>query len=239
MLKHRVRVIHFVGIGGVGMSGIAEVLLDRGFEIKGSDIRRSDRMDLLEKKGATIYDRHCASNIQGVDVVVYSSAIRRDNPELVAAYDQSIPVISRAKMLGELVRFEYGIAVTGSHGKTTTASLIATILRDAGLDPSVIIGGTLNSLGSGSVLGQGDFMVVEADESDGSFVHLSPIFSVLTNIDCEHLEHYGSMDALKKAFLQFSNQVPFYGALIAYIDDPNIEDVLSHVDRPVITYGSE
>lgn len=237
MFRGRVRSIHFIGIGGVGMSGIAEVLLELGFRVSGSDLKESEVTRELEARGARIAFGHAARHIKEADVVVYSSAVKQDNPEIVAAKDQGIPVIRRAEMLGELMRLKSGIAIAGSHGKTTATSLVATVLRDAGLDPTVIIGGRLNALGSNAASGKGELLVAEADESDGSFLRLHPSISVLTNIDPEHLDHYGSLEAVKEAFITFANQVPFYGLVVACVDHPNIQDILPRIDRRVMTYG--
>jgi len=237
MFRGRIRSIHFVGIGGVGMSGIAEVLLGHGFDVTGSDLRDNDYTQRLREKGATIHQGHAASNVKGADVVVFSSAVPKSNPELVEARAKSIPVIPRAEMLGELMRLKDGIAIAGSHGKTTTTSLVATVLRDAGLDPTVVIGGKLNALGSGAASGAGDLLVAEADESDGSFLHLTPAIAVITNIDPEHLDHYGDLDAVKDAFVAFANRVPFYGLMIGCLDHPNVQGILPRIDKRIATYG--
>ncbi|MEE8291253.1 MAG: Mur ligase domain-containing protein, partial [Candidatus Tectomicrobia bacterium] len=197
--------IHFVGIGGIGMSGVAEVLLTLGYTISGSDIALSDVTRRLQRLGATVFQGHAAAHVQGTDVIVTSAAIRPDNVEVVTARQLHIPVIPRAEMLAELMRMKYGVAVAGTHGKTTTTSLIATVLARAGLDPTVVIGGRLNSLGSNAQLGQGDYLVAEADESDGSFLMLSPTVSVVTTVDAEHLDFYGNLEAIKQAFAQFIN----------------------------------
>ena len=237
MFRGRIRSIHFVGVGGVGMSGIAEVLLESGFDITGSDLRQNDYTERLVYKGARIFKGHSATHVVDADVVVFSSAVSADNVELVEARAKLIPVIPRAEMLGELMRIKDGIAIAGSHGKTTTTSLVATVLRAAGLDPTVIIGGRLNALGSGATRGTGELLVAEADESDGSFLHLIPTIAVLTNIDSEHLDHYGDLDAVKSAFVDFANRVPFYGLVVACLDHPNVQDVLPEVDKRVVTYG--
>ncbi|HEX4355805.1 MAG TPA: Mur ligase domain-containing protein, partial [Polyangiales bacterium] len=215
MFRGRIRSIHFVGIGGIGMSGIAEVLLAHGFNVSGSDLAESESTRRLANLGARIALGHRAEHAQDADVVVFSAAVKPDNPELMEARRRIIPVIPRAEMLAELMRLQDGIAIAGSHGKTTTTSLVATVLRAAALDPTVIIGGKLNVLGSGAARGHGKFLVAEADESDGSFLHLSPVVSVITNIDPEHLDHYGSLAAVKEAFVQFANKVPFYGLVVA------------------------
>ncbi|MBZ0119060.1 MAG: UDP-N-acetylmuramate--L-alanine ligase, partial [Sandaracinaceae bacterium] len=237
MFRGRIRAIHFVGIGGIGMSGIAEVLLTSGFAVSGSDRRESETTKRLEDMGARIHVGHEASNVQGADVVVFSSAVPRDNPELVAARAASIPVIPRAEMLAELMRLKDGIAIAGSHGKTTTTSLVATVLREAGLDPTVVIGGKLNVLGTNAARGQGDLLVAEADESDGSFLHLTPVIAVVTNIDAEHLDHYGTHDAVKDAFVAFANRVPFYGLVVACLDHPHVQDLLPRIEKRTATYG--
>ncbi|MDH3727884.1 MAG: UDP-N-acetylmuramate--L-alanine ligase [Myxococcales bacterium] len=237
MFRGRIRSIHFVGVGGVGMSGIAEVLLDSGFEVTGSDLRESDHTRRLTDKGAKIFVGHGAEQVAEADVVVFSSAVPATNPELVAARRRGVPVIPRAEMLGELMRLKDGIAIAGSHGKTTTTSLVATVLRGAGLDPTVVIGGKLNALGSGAATGAGDLLVAEADESDGSFLHLIPAFAVITNIDPEHLDHYGSLDGVKNAFVGFANRVPFYGVVVACLDHPNVQDILPRIDKRIVTYG--
>jgi UDP-N-acetylmuramate--alanine ligase len=237
VFRGRIRSIHFVGIGGVGMSGIAEVLLDAGFAVSGSDLRENEYSKRLIDKGATFFAGHAASHVEGADVVVFSSAVPKDNPELVEARARAIPVIPRAEMLGELMRLKDGIAIAGSHGKTTTTSLVATVLRDAGMDPTVVIGGKLNALGSGAARGAGDLLVAEADESDGSFLHLTPAIAVITNIDPEHLDHYGDLAHVKEAFVAFANRVPFYGLVVACLDHPNVQDILPSIDKRVATYG--
>ncbi len=219
------------------MSGIAEVLLDYGFQVTGSDLRTSETTKHLESKGARIAIGHTAANVVDADVVVFSSAVKRDNPELVQARANAVPVIGRAEMLGELMRIKDGIAIAGSHGKTTTTSLVATVLRAAELDPTVVIGGKLNALGSGAASGAGDLLVAEADESDGSFLHLTPAVAVITNIDPEHLDHYGDLEQVKRAFVTFANQVPFYGSVVACLDHPNVQDILPKIEKRTATYG--
>jgi UDP-N-acetylmuramate--alanine ligase len=238
MFRGRVRSIHFVGIGGVGMSGIAEVLLAHGFDVTGSDLSEGEALRRLADLGARVHVGHRATHVQDADVVVASTAVAADNPELSAARERGIPVIGRAEMLAELMRLRDGIAIAGSHGKTTTTSLLATVLREAGLDPTVVIGGRLNALGSGATLGQGGLLVAEADESDGSFLHLSPVIAVITNVDPEHLDHHGSFDALKDAFVTFANRVPFYGLVVACLDHPHVQDMLPRIDKRVATYGT-
>jgi UDP-N-acetylmuramate--alanine ligase len=237
MFRGRVRSIHFVGIGGIGMSGIAEVLIAHGFEVSGSDVRESDIVLRLRSLGATVHVGHRGENLTHADVVVFSSAVKRDNPELVAARQNGIPVIPRAEMLAELMRLKDGIAIAGSHGKTTTTSLVATVLREAGLDPTVVIGGKLNALGTNAARGAGDLLVAEADESDGSFLHLSPAIAVITNIDAEHLDHYGDHQGVKDAFVSFANRVPFYGVVVGCLDHPHVQDILPRIDKRIATYG--
>ncbi len=231
--------IHFVGIGGIGMSGIAEVLLNLGYQVSGSDIRLSPITERLRRLGGSIKIGHAAKNLQHADVVVYSSAIKEDNPEIVAARAAHVPVIPRAEMLAELMRLKkFGIAVAGSHGKTTTTSMAGWVLAHAGLDPTVIIGGQVNILGgSNAKLGQGEFLVAEADESDGSFLKLSPVLEVVTNIDLEHLDHYRDLDQIKSIFLEFINKIPFYGAAILCLDDPHVASILPRIGKRIITYG--
>jgi UDP-N-acetylmuramate--alanine ligase len=229
--------IHFVGIGGIGMSGIAELLLNLNYEVSGSDLRETATTDRLRRLGGTVHKGHRAEHVQEADVVVVSSAVPPDNPEVARARAENIPVIPRAEMLAELMRMKYGIAVAGSHGKTTTTSLIATILAEGGMDPTMVIGGRLNSLGSNARLGGGDFLVAEADESDGSFLMLSPTVAVVTNIDPEHLDHYKDMHNLKEAFLRFVGKVPFYGLVVLCMDHPNVCGLLPQVRKRHATYG--
>ena len=229
--------VHFVGIGGSGMSGIAEVLLNLGYTVSGSDMKRSAVTDRMATQGARIFEGHAAANIHGAHVVVTSTAVRADNPEVVAARRAGVPVIPRAEMLAELMRLKYGIAVAGSHGKTTTTSMVAFVLDRGGLDPTVVVGGRLAVLGSGARLGKGDFMVAEADESDRSFLKLSPTLAVVTNIDREHLDTYRDLADIQDAFVGFVNKVPFYGAAVVCLDDAPVQDVLPRIERRVITYG--
>lgn len=226
-----------MGIGGIGMSGIAEVLINLGFSISGSDLKESDTTKRLQSIGGTVYYGHNSENLKDVDVVVTSSAVKADNPEVVEAQRRLIPVIPRAEMLAELMRLKSGIAVAGTHGKTTTTSMIATILSAAGIDPTVVIGGKLDSIKSNAKLGQGNYLVAEADESDGSFLFLSPTISVVTNIDPEHLDHYGNIDVLLQSFLDFINKVPFYGLAVLCMDNRNIQLLLSRIRKRFITYG--
>jgi UDP-N-acetylmuramate--alanine ligase len=231
------RRIHFVGIGGIGMSGIAEVLLTLGYTVSGSDVKASPITERLQKLGAQINEGHNAEWVRGANVVVASAAIRRDNPELVEAARLKIPVIPRAEMLAELMRLKYGVAVAGAHGKTTTTSMIAAVMAAGDLDPTFVVGGRVNHAGTTARLGRGDYMVVEADESDRSFLLLSPVIAVVTNIDREHLDHYASLEEIQQVFAQFVNRVPFYGAAVLCIDDPNLRAILPQVHRTVITYG--
>ena len=237
MYKGRIKHIHFIGIGGSGMSGIAEVLFNLGYKITGSDVKISDTTKRLEGLGITIFIGHRPENINGSDVVVYSSAVRKDNPEVIFAKEGLVPVIPRAEMLAELMRMKYGIAIAGTHGKTTTTSMIATILGSRGMDPTIVIGGKLNSMGSNARLGKGEFLVAEADESDGSFLKLSPTIAVVTNIDREHMDHYKDMDEVKDTYLTFINNIPFYGCSILCLDHPNIQGLIPKVTRRHITYG--
>ena len=237
MFRGRVRAIHFVGVGGIGMSGIAEVLLSSGFAVSGSDMRASETTQRLGELGVTIHIGHAAEHVEGADVVVFSTAIPHDNPELVQARRSLIPVIRRAEMLAELMRLKDGIAIAGSHGKTTTTSLLATVLREAELDPTVVIGGKLNVLGTSAARGQGALLLAEADESDGSFLQLTPVIAVITNIDAEHLDHYGSHEKVKEAFAEFANRVPFYGLVVACLDHPHVQDILPRIEKRTATYG--
>jgi UDP-N-acetylmuramate--alanine ligase len=237
VMKRNIRRIHFVGIGGIGMSGIAEVLLNLGYEVSGSDLAKTDTTARLDDLGAAVHLGHAAKNIGNADVVVTSTAVRSDNPEVVAAHAKNIPVIPRAEMLAELLKMKFSIAVSGSHGKTTTTSMVATVLAHGGLDPTMVIGGKLASIGSNARLGDGETIVAEADESDGSFLKLSPCIAVITNIDREHLDHYKDIDEIRAAFLEFANIVPFYGATILCADDAHIQQILPFIKRRTITYG--
>jgi UDP-N-acetylmuramate--alanine ligase len=230
--------VHFVGIGGIGMSGIAEVLLNQGYRVSGSDLKASELTRRLERLGATIFEGHRAENLVQADVVVISSAVRKDNPEVVTARQRKIPVIPRAEMLAELMRLKYAVAVAGSHGKTTTTSMVATVLSAAGLDPTAVVGGKVNVLDSNAKLGKSELMVVEADESDGSFLHLHPSITVVTNIDPEHMDHYGTLDNLKDAFTAFCNRVPFYGLNVLCLDNSNVQSLLPRLEKRFVTYGS-
>lgn len=237
MFRNRDLHVHFVGIGGIGMSGIAEVLCNLGYAVTGTDLNDTETTRKLAGLGATIHRGHGADRVADVDVVVVSSAIPDDNPEVLAARSRHIPVIPRAEMLAELMRLKQGLLIAGSHGKTTTTSLVAHALHAAGLDPTVVIGGKVNAFDSNARLGFGDCFVAEADESDGSFLMLFPTLAVITNIDAEHLEHYGTMEALLDAFVGFANRVPFYGQVVACLDDPNVRSILPRIKKRVVTYG--
>jgi UDP-N-acetylmuramate--alanine ligase len=233
----KTRRVHFIGIGGIGMSGIAELQANLGYAVSGSDAKRSSVTDRLESLGVTVAAGHAAANVGDADVVVYSSAVRPDNPEVVDARARRIPVIPRAEMLAELMRLRFGVAVAGAHGKTSTTSMIALVLERAGLDPTAVIGGRLSAFGSNARLGRGAYMVAEADESDRSFLKLSPSMAVITNIDREHMDAYGSFADLQQAFVDFANKVPFYGAVVACADDAELRAVMPKFQRRVITYG--
>ncbi len=235
---HNFQRIHLVGIGGSGMSGIAEVLLTLGYSVSGSDFKPSLVTERLRNLGAKIYDTHRPEHVQGAHVVVVSSAVPAENPEIVEAHRLKIPVIPRAEMLAELMRLKSGIAVAGAHGKTTTTSLIASVLASAGMDPTFVVGGRVNQAGSNARVGQGQYMVVEADESDRSFLRLAPVVAVVTTIDCEHLDQYRSLEEIQEVFTQFVNRVPFYGAAVLCLDEPNVQAILPAVRRPVIAYGT-
>jgi len=237
-MKHKVKNIHFVGIGGAGMSGIAEVLLNLGFAVSGSDLANNATTKRLEKFGAIVHKGHATAHLGKADVVVVSSAVNEQNPEVIAARAHNIPVIPRALMLAELMRFRQGIAVAGTHGKTTTTSLIASILAEADMDPTYVIGGRLESANANAKLGTGEYIVVEADESDASFLHLSPVLAVVTNIDQDHMDTYEhSFEKLKSAFVEFLQQLPFWGMAVVCVDDANIRAILPQVTKPVMTYG--
>jgi len=229
--------IHLVGIGGIGMSGIAEVLLTLGYSVSGSDTKPSTITERLQDLGAVVYEGHKASNVEGAHVVVISSAVKADNPEVVEAHKRKIPVIPRAEMLAELMRLKYGIAVGGAHGKTTTTSMVASVLTAAHLDPTFVIGGKVNQSGTTARLGRGEYFVVEADESDRSFLLFAPVVAVVTTIDREHLDQYTSLEDIQNAFVDFVNRVPFYGAAILCLDEPNVQAIIPSVKRPILTYG--
>ena len=237
-MKHAIRHIHFVGIGGAGMSGIAEVLLNLGYVISGSDLSDSAALKRLNSLGIHTHVGHAASNIQGADAVVTSTAVQANNPEVVAAHQKLIPVVPRAVMLAELMRMKQGIAIAGTHGKTTTTSLVASVLAEAKLDPTFVIGGRLNSAGANAKLGSGDYIVVEADESDASFLNLLPVMAVVTNIDADHMDTYGhDFNRLKGAFIEFLHRMPFYGAAVLCTDDAAVRSILPEVSRPITSYG--
>ncbi len=235
----RYQQIHFVGIGGSGMSGIAEILLNLGYRVTGSDQRRNEAVERLERLGAKVWVGHDAAHIEGAHVVVYSSAVSRDNVEVQAARQRAIPAIPRAEMLAELMRLKYGIAVAGTHGKTTTTSMVGAVLAEGRLDPTIVVGGRVRSLGGNARLGQGEFLVAEADESDGSFLKLTPTIAVVTTIDAEHLDHWGTLAAIQEGFLAFVDKVPFYGAAVLCLDQPNIQALIPRIEKRVVTYGLE
>lgn len=238
-MKHKVHSIHFVGIGGAGMSGIAEVLLNLGYTVTGSDASESATVKRLRQLGATVALGHHEANVLNADVLVVSTAIAQDNPELLGARAKNIPIVPRAVMLAELMRLRRGIGIAGTHGKTTTTSLVASVLAQGGMDPTFVIGGKLNSAGVNARLGQGDFIVVEADESDGSFLNLLPMIAVITNIDADHMDTYDhDFNKLKDAFVQFTQHIPFYGAAVVCVDDPNIREIIPKMSKTVITYGT-
>jgi UDP-N-acetylmuramate--alanine ligase len=235
---HNFKRIHLVGIGGIGMSGIAEVLLTLGYSVTGSDVKTTAITERLQNLGAQIFESHKAEHVEGAHVVVVSSAVSRDNPEVVEAVRQKIPVIPRAEMLAELMRLKHGIAIAGAHGKTTTTSMTASVLAAAGLDPTFVVGGRVNHIGATARLGRGEYMVVEADESDRTFLLLAPVVAVVTTIDREHLDTYQSLPEIQEIFTQFVNRVPFYGAAVLCLDESNVQAIIPNVHRPVITYGT-
>lgn len=237
-MKHKVKRIHFVGIGGAGMSGIAEVLANQGFDVSGSDLAASATTQRLAGKGVRVTIGHVAESVTGADAVVVSTAVKEDNPEVLAARERHIPIVPRAQMLAELMRLKQGIAIAGTHGKTTTTSLTASCLAEAGLDPTFVIGGRLISAGANARLGSGEFLVAEADESDASFLFLSPVISVVTNIDQDHMDTYGQdFGKLKQAFVDFVHRLPFYGVAVLCVDDPNVREILPQIAKQVVTYG--
>jgi UDP-N-acetylmuramate--alanine ligase len=237
MYRGKIKSIHFVGIGGSGMNGIAEVLINMGYRVTGSDTHESSTTRRLVGLGAAVSIGHAKENVHGSDCVVYSSAVKKENPELVEAVSMQIPIIPRAEMLAELMRMKYGIAIAGTHGKTTTTSMISAILAVAGIDPTIVTGGKLNSLGANARLGGGDVLVAEADESDGSFLKLSPTIAVVTSIDREHMDHYSNMEEVKKAYLDFMNKVPFYGCAVICLDHPVIQGLIPSISRRFVSYG--
>jgi UDP-N-acetylmuramate--alanine ligase len=237
-MKHKVKRVHFVGIGGSGMSGIAEVLLNLGYQVSGSDLSDAATTQRLRRLGATVHIGHASSHVQFADAVVTSSAIQPENPEVVAARERNVPVVPRAIMLAELLRLRQGIAIAGTHGKTTTTSLVASILAEAGMDPTFVIGGRLEAAGSHAKLGRGEFIVVEADESDASFLYLQPVLAVVTNIDADHMETYGhDLSKLKQAFVDFLQHLPFYGMAVLCVDDPRVREIMPAITKPITTYG--
>src|ERR1700693_3117795 len=235
----KIQRIHLVGIGGIGMSGIAEVLLNLGYKISGSDLKSSSVTHRLAGLGATIFEGHAPNNIAGAEVVVTSSAVAQENPEVVEAHKLHIPVIPRAEMLAELMRLKYGVAIAGMHGKTTTTSMVAAVLAAGGLDPTVVVGGRVDAMGSNARVGNSQYMVVEADESDRSFLKLSPVLAVVTNIDREHMDCYRNMRDVKRAFLDFMDRVPFYGGIVVCNDDPQMWRLLPQIQRRTVTYGTK
>ncbi|HEX5394245.1 MAG TPA: UDP-N-acetylmuramate--L-alanine ligase [Rhodocyclaceae bacterium] len=237
-MKHKVKSIHFIGVGGSGMSGIAEVLVNQGYDVSGSDLAESVTTKRLAAAGIRVHIGHQASNVAEADAVVVSTAVKEDNPEVMAARERKIPVVPRAQMLAELMRFKQGIAIAGTHGKTTTTSLVASALAAGGVDPTFVIGGRLNSAGVNARLGQGEFLVAEADESDASFLFLSPMISVVTNIDADHMETYGhDFGRLKQTFIDFLHRLPFYGVAVLCLDDPNVAEIIPKISKQIITYG--
>jgi UDP-N-acetylmuramate--alanine ligase len=234
----KIKHVHFVGIGGIGMSGIAEVLLNLGYRVSGSDVRSTPITESLAGHGASIFLTHESANVNGAHVVVTSSAVKPDNPEILEAMRLKIPVIPRAEMLAELARLKYSIAIAGTHGKTTTTSMIATVLDRAGFDPTIVVGGLLNTIGSNARLGRGDYIVLEADESDRSFLLLTPAIAVVTNIEADHLDHYKDLDDIQSAFLSFINKVPFYGAAVLCLDDPAVQSLIPRIKRRFVTFGT-
>ncbi len=237
-MKHKVKRIHFVGVGGAGMSGIAEVLANQGFEVSGSDLAASATTQRLAQQGVRVAIGHAAENVRDADAVVVSTAVKEDNPEVVAARERHVPIVPRAQMLAELMRLKQGIAIAGTHGKTTTTSLVASCLAEGGFDPTFVIGGRLISAGANARLGQGDYLVAEADESDASFLFLSPVISVVTNIDQDHMDTYGQdFGRLKQAFVDFVQRLPFYGVAVMCLDDPHVREILPAVAKQVVTYG--
>src|SRR3989442_9120644 len=233
----RYQQIHFVGIGGSGMSGIAEILANLGYRVTGSDLKRNEAIERLEQLGVKVFSGHEVAHVEGAHVVVYSSAVAGDNVEVEPARNRAIRAIRRAEMLAELMRLKYGIAVAGTHGKTTTTSMVGAVLAEGRHDPTIIVGGRVSSLGSNARLGQGDFLVAEADESDGSFLTLTPTIAVVTTIDAEHLDHWGTLEAIRDGFLAFVNKVPFYGSAVLCLDQPNIQMLIPRLEKRLITYG--
>lgn len=238
MIQKVIKKVHFVGIGGIGMSGIAEILLNRGFEISGSDLNKTEVTDRLESLGIKVYQGHSASNVKDVDVLVYSSAVALHNPEVKEAIDRKIPVIKRSEMLAETMRMKYGVCIAGTHGKTTTTSMTGLVLTEGGIDPTIIVGGKLSGLGGTNArLGQGEYIVVEADEFDRTFLKLTPTIAAITTLEREHLDTYKDLDDIKEAFIEFANKIPFYGFVILCLDEPALQDIMPKINKKVITYG--
>lgn len=238
MMMKTIKNVHFVGIGGIGMSGIAEILLSQGFKISGSDLSKSEVTDRLESLGIKIYEGHSAENLKEADVVVYSSAVNLENPEVKAALERKIPVIKRSEMLAECMRMKYGISIAGTHGKTTTTSMVGLVLTEAGIDPTIIVGGKLSSLGGTNArLGNSDYIVVEADEFDRTFLKLTPTIAALTTLEKEHLDTYKDLDDIKKAFVEFANKVPFFGFVVLCLDEPALQDIIPEINKKIFTYG--
>ena len=238
MIRNIVKKIHFVGIGGIGMSGLAEILISQGFKVSGSDLALTEITKRLENLGAEIYKGHCAENIKNVDLVVYSSAVNQENPEVKAARENKIPTIKRAEMLAETMRMKHGIGIAGTHGKTTTTSMVGLVLTEGGIDPTIIVGGKLSGLGGTNArLGKGDYIVVEADEFDRTFLQLTPSIAAITTLEKEHLDTYTDLNDIKSAFIQFANKVPFYGFVVLCLDEPALQDIIPHINKKIITYG--
>jgi len=238
MMMNTIKRVHFVGIGGIGMSGLAEILLSEGFEISGSDVSLSEITDSLSKKGITIYEGHSKENLKDADVLVYSSAVNTDNPEVESAYDRKIPVIKRSELLAECMRMKYGIGIAGTHGKTTTTSMVGLVLTEGLIDPTIIVGGKLSSLGGTNArLGKGEYIVVEADEFDRTFLKLSPTIAAITTLESEHLDTYKDLDDLKGAFVEFANKVPFFGFVVLCLDEPALQDIIPQINKKIFTYG--
>lgn len=238
MMMHTIKNVHFVGIGGIGMSGIAEILLSQGFNITGSDLAKTDVTERLENLGIKIYEGHSTENLKEADVVVYSSAVTLDNPEVKAAVERKIPVIKRSEMLAECMRMKYGIGIAGTHGKTTTTSMVGLVLTEAGIDPTIIVGGKLSSLGGTNArLGKGEYIVVEADEFDRTFLKLAPVIAAITTLEKEHLDTYKDLDDIKSAFIEFANKVPFFGFVVLCLDEPALQDVIPLINKKIFTYG--
>jgi UDP-N-acetylmuramate--alanine ligase len=238
MMMKTIKNIHFVGIGGIGMSGIAEILLSQGFKVTGSDLAKSEVTERLENLGVTIYEGHSAENLKEVDVLVYSSAVNLENPEVKEAISRKIPVIKRAEMLAECMRMKYGIGIAGTHGKTTTTSMVGLVLTEAGIDPTIIVGGKLSGLGGTNArLGKGDYIVVEADEYDRTFLKLTPVIAAITTLEKEHLDTYKDLDDIKMAFVEFANKVPFFGFVVLCLDEPALQDIIPQINKKIFTYG--